>query len=118
MKRGKFLTVLLVLTALLLFLGIISQIVNLFIDLGPNPFLEQSSFAIIIHTVILGLSFLSLYGLWKWKKWGVYMLVGVFIASFLHEYSVIGGIVVGNIFDLLFAGLWIWAIKRKWKYFS
>ena len=95
-----------------------SQIIGLFVDVGPNPFLEQSSFTTITHTIILGLSLLSLYGLWKWKKWGIYMLIAVFIASFLQEYLVIGGIVFGHIFDLLFAGLWIWAIKRKWKYFS
>jgi hypothetical protein len=59
-------------------------------------------------------------GMWKFKKWAVYILIAYFISKVPSELfmfqpaqqmATLTTTVVG-------ASLWFWAIKREWKYFN
>lgn len=59
-------------------------------------------------------------GMWKMKKWSVYLLALYFISKAIPDYfyilpdkqmAVFATTIIGAIF-------WFWAIKRKWFYFE
>lgn len=123
--RGIFLTILLV-------LSVIGFIWRLFITFGgglagvtyvnPPPFWYRS-FEIIANWVsVLSLGG-AIFGLFKWKKWGVYLLALSLVVDIVYHLAMfifadwytgsaraVGGVIV--------AGLWFCAISRKWQNFS
>jgi hypothetical protein len=66
---------------------------------------------------------ITLYAIWCWYKWGVY---GLFILDFLG--LLVASITIARKYPegpiwaiffvfLIYNGLWLWAIKRKWQSF-
>lgn len=113
-KRGAFLTVVIFLQTLFL--------IN-------NLFSPRNKY----HLIFILISFGLLWGIWLWKKWAVYAkfildglvytlvaLVSLSDAAKVSEpiFILLGAFVVIVLAFILTDGLLIWAIKRKWKYFS
>lgn len=122
-KRGKFLTIVLILSLLIDIFNVLSPINHLADYLG---FFNTESYKIIhflIHLIILC-------GMWKMKKWGVYLwyITLLILPYIIHlSYShikttipdiVVGFLVLGVLILIISIGLPTWAIKRKWKDFS
>ncbi len=116
-----------ILLTVLLFLGVLGVVVSLF-TLFNTKMVSQSYgslpswyFAYAFIGIIFGL--LNMYGIWKWKKWVIYTFATSSIISvIMHAFvlkpvkSSAGPLPV--IISLLSAGLWFYAIYRKWKYFE
>ncbi len=120
-KRGIFLTILLIYGALeavlVFFSGIIYPIIGL---LGSN--------AGKLTLLVSALEFIplaaALYGMWKWKKWGIYSLIAYIAISILSTvvFDVVLKLYTGYaqyviLFDIIIAALWFWALYRKRAYF-
>jgi hypothetical protein len=107
--RGIFLTVLIAYAAL-------SALLVLFFGMPSGG----TEFFISILQLILLVA--SIYGIWIWKKWGVYSVFAYILISFISIFALEqgsnsygqGGIVL----SILVAALWFWAIRRKWSYFK
>lgn len=120
-KRGLFLTVLLVLQAIGLAFGVLGL-------LGVGAMVATTglpAWYLPLTVVSLVLSAATLYGIWKWKKWGVYALVASYVLSlgttFMSSQSAqapAGAMYGGVAVTLVIAGLWYWAIYKKWKNFK
>ena len=59
-------------------------------------------------------------GMWKMKKWAVYLLIVYFASKLLVDYIYILPTKETVVFatTAVGAGLWFWAIYRKWKLFD
>lgn len=106
--RGNFLIILTALTAF-------SLLVN--IPKALNPVSIPLLLGYILQAV-------SLYGIWTWKKWGIYLLfasfaIGAAISIFSFQVAALSQFAAPTILIgyLLVAGLWIWAASRKWHLF-
>ena len=118
-ERGLFLTILII-------WGIIGALLIFFSGI-IYPLVGMGSDNVTLLLLISMLEFVSLAvalsGMWNWKKWGVYSLVAYTITSILatvlFAVKLYGGYAIGGIvIDLLGAGLWFWALSRKWSYFN
>lgn len=120
--RGLFLMILLV-------LGIIGIVLSAFALLSGKmamAVMGMPSWMPAYQLLSVVVSAASLYGIWQWKKWGVYLLVALYLIQVVMDlslsaegvgsikYSMYGG-VIGT---LVIAGLWYWAIYRKWSLFK
>ena len=86
----------------------------------------------VIYTPVIGvISIVALYGIWQWKQWGAYLLfasiaVSLFETAFLIQgyiqfpphISKQGIVLYTELNMAVEAGLWFWAVYRKWKYFE
>lgn len=59
-------------------------------------------------------------GMWKMKKWAVYFLIAYFASKLLVDYIYILPAKEMLVFTTtaVGAGLWFWAIYRKWRLFD
>ena len=59
-------------------------------------------------------------GIWRMKKWAVYLLVVYFASKILVDYIYVLPSQETLVFvtSIVGAGLWFWAIYRKWKFFD
>lgn len=59
-------------------------------------------------------------GMWKMKKWAVYLLVAYFASKLLVDFMYVAQQQQAMVFatTIIGAGLWAWAIQRKWNKFS
>lgn len=59
-------------------------------------------------------------GMWKMKKWAVYLLVAYFASKFFVDlkYVVSGKQTMVFVTTILGGIFWFWAIRRKWNSFS
>ncbi len=59
-------------------------------------------------------------GMWKMKKWAVYLLIVYFVSKILVDYIYILPAKEMVVFatTVVGAGLWLWAIYRKWSLFE
>lgn len=128
-KRGKLLTVMLIIFAIGYLTDIYKHITkNDFLSIGGKMALFEVS-PITVFMIISVLGFIGVVGLWLRKKWAAYLAIGVLIASLLEltfpiyyliiQYSkgnmLTGAFVTMNVvINLLF----FFAIYRKWKYFT
>ncbi|MCX6783800.1 MAG: hypothetical protein NT141_01895 [candidate division WWE3 bacterium] len=118
-QRGKFLTFMLVLAAL----GIIQTpyyLINtnaLQLAYGNVP-----SWYPIYAVLGLGLGIGMIIGMWQLKKWAVYLLVASTTLTFLSQLFILkpaqqfAGVTYAM--TIVSAGLWFWAISRKWASFD
>ena len=115
-ERGKFLTIMIVIMLLLQIQGFEAS--NLVTSAPPWFFVSVVSVCVVIM--------LSLYGIWMWKRWAVYLnivAVGLgWIMSFgnfltTRQYYDQISVIVHLPFWALY-GLWFWALYRKWRYFE
>jgi len=76
------------------------------------------------YPLYAGLGLLSnvaiIYGMWKFKKWAVYILIAYFASKVPSELFMFQPAqqMATMITTVVGAGLWFWAIKREWKHFS
>lgn len=59
-------------------------------------------------------------GMWKMKKWAAYLLVAYFVSKILVDFMYIlpSKQTMVTVTTLIGAGLWFWAVRRKWNAFS
>ena len=59
-------------------------------------------------------------GMWRMKKWAAYLLVAYFASKILVDWMYILPEKQGLVFaaTIIGAGLWFWAIRRKWNAFN
>jgi len=59
-------------------------------------------------------------GMWKMKKWAVYLLIAYFVSKVPSELFMFqpAQLMATAITTAVGAGLWFWAIHRKWKSFD
>lgn len=74
-----------------------------------------------IFGLVLGV--VNIVGVWMWKKWAIYSIAASSVIAVLMELFVLKPVqpIVGQIavvLTIISAGLWFWAIYRKWKYFG
>ncbi len=120
-QRGAFLTVMLVLGAIGFFesLYAFTNTNAAQITYGPN----LPSWYPIYLVVALGLSVATVVGIWLWKKWGAYAIgastvIGLFLQLFILKPINPNVNLFAYVGVLISAGLWFWAISRKWQYFE
>lgn len=122
-KRGIFLTVLVILgvigALMIFFSGIIYPITG--IGLGSDAG-KLTLFVSVLEFIPL---IAALYGIWKWKKWGVYSFIVYILISIFSTFifDILLKIYTGYaqyviLIDILEAAIWFWAISRKWSYFK
>jgi hypothetical protein len=116
--RGKFLTIMLVLSAI----GLLQSLYYL-----VNTDLIQQSYGVVpewfqlysVFGIVFGMIMIT--GLWMMKKWGVYLLAVSVVLSFVMQLFFMRPLAyqeVVYIMSIASAGIWFWAINRKWKYFT
>jgi hypothetical protein len=121
-KRGIFLTVLVILgvigALMIFFSGIIYPITG--IGLGS----DAGKLTLLVSALEFIPLIAALYGIWKWKKWGVYSLIVYILISILSTFifDILLKIYTGYaqyviLIDIFEAAIWFWAISRKWSYF-
>lgn len=117
--RGKFLTVTLVIVTLLSVL----TIPDLF--KGPSLIGLEMPLWVSKFYVLFGiLNLIGVAGIWFWKKWAVFLLIGTFMfeallnSIFVKVTTVQIGYVIGGLIIISFEILFIWAIFRKWRLFN
>ena len=64
------------------------------------------------------LTLLCTYGIWKWKKWGVFTLVSIDIASFVYLILFGPFLPVTVLIYLCDFGILYFLMSRRWQYFS
>lgn len=126
--RGKFLTI-------MIGLAVYRYLANVY--KLANPALSKFTFGLApgwfpIYSLIISIvGIISVIGIWKFKKWGVYSLIGLQLVGFFvllftlrpenyPNYTERFQTLYISSFVLFFIeiGLWVWAISRKWRYFS
>ena len=72
--------------------------------------------------VILGLAsnIAIIVGMWQMKKWSAYVLIGYFASKLAVDFVYILPQQQMMVFltTVAGAGLWLWAVRRKWSLFS
>lgn len=125
--RGIFLTIMLI----FLLIALLKYIPSLpkSIELQKNTeFINNLYINLYIPFKYLrfSIALVSIWGMWIWKKWAVYLffihnIVGfgmLFMAQqdkLPHLYQIT---IMSIVINILTTGLWLWAIYRKWKYFE
>lgn len=120
--RGKFLTIMLI----LLLLGQIYGLYAFAVDEGGyRTDMLGGTFNSLLMIIEFFMAWASLYGIWKFKKWGVYLyIISVVISllAYLFGPSRPSASPALTIFVTLFmSGIFaipLWAIKRKWHLFK
>lgn len=123
-ERGVFLTVLII-------IGFLIQIWDVvdFLSHSPNAFsIPWWNFYSFINLVF---SFIALYGIWRWKKWGAILwvildliflifipLLPISIGKSGQPNSMYLSVSLVILISILITGLYVWAFYRKWQYFE
>jgi hypothetical protein len=117
-KRGKFLTALVAIEFFFVVTALFVTSTSLVPSLAFN----------IIGFVGLLLQLVALLGVLWWKRLGVYLFfllqVAFLIKSVVLDFDratdpvILRAFLVGDIFMILFLLLWVFAIWRKWSFFS
>lgn len=117
-ERGGCLTVwLVVVTAFNLFFGLISSLQLLsYVD---DPRVTRVIPAVMIYGLIgLEIALIAgLFGIWNWKRWGVYTVAGALAISAV--FSLISGDALrGLVFPIIQFAIFFYLINPKWDYFD
>ena len=121
-ERGKFLTIMLVLAVFGIFqyLFMVTNTNSVNQSLGVVP-----SWYPIYGLVGIASQAIAIVGIWIWKKWGVYLLLGWSLIGVLMQIFVLkpagAAAQYGQLalfMTLGSAGLYFWAVYRKWQYFE
>jgi len=116
--RGKFLTAMVI-------LGIFGQLQTLYYLTNtnlveqvygtvPSWFSLYVLFGFLVGTVMLA-------GIWLLKKWAVYLLAFSTAMTFFMQLYVLKPVQAGQVtyfMTMISAGLWFWAVYRKWESFE
>jgi hypothetical protein len=77
-KHDRGLSIILAIFTLVYPLGAVYLLLSWFGAQSFNPMLWQRN-SLLIYALIFLIGTVSLYGIWKWKKWGVYSLAGTWV---------------------------------------
>ena len=124
-ERGKFLTFWITLIAG----GILVSALESWV-----AWIKPISFGWYVYaTSIQLLAAVELFGIWIWKKWGVYLLtahqvIAICIIPFYQQATAhqiaelkiapLPALVFGFLPQVVTILIWFWAIRRKWQYFE
>lgn len=118
-ERGGCLTAWIVVSALASVYAIFLffQILQL---VSENPILQERipGFYLLALGGLIVVSIVGLWGIWNWKKWGVYLLVFTSLASAALEFMM--GIATSTdiIQPVIQIGLLAWLVSSRWEYFE
>lgn len=117
-KHGILLTIFMIVTGF----GSVSSIVNL------NPATLRILYGEVqwwmYLYVIWGMvsSAIILFGIWKWKKWAIYVFVLNVIIALLMQIFVLPNYanfsLITIVLSLVVSAFWFWVIYRKWSHFE
>jgi hypothetical protein len=117
-QRGWFLTIMIV----FLIVGDIQIPYYLWINPGALSTVYKSlpSWYSIYAVVGLASNVAIIIGIWMMKKWAAYLLALYFISKAVLDYFFIQphSMIVVFATTIVGAGLWFWAIYRKWEMFD
>jgi hypothetical protein len=119
-ERGGCLTVFLVLSFIGSLLGLVGTVMlssgsNALAGTGynfvlPSWYLPVAVISIVVHLV-------AIYGVWTWKKWGVYLLIAEYVFSFFITLSTNG--IAYALGGMVVSGLILWyLLKDKMEAFE
>ena len=117
-ERGGCLTVwLVVVTAFNLFFGLISSL-QLLSYVG-DPRVTRVLPAVVIYGLIgLEIALIAgLFGIWNWKRWGVYTVAGALTISAVLS-LISGDALRGLVFPIIQFAIFFYLINPKWDYFD
>jgi hypothetical protein len=124
-NRGLFLTVVIAFEFLTVLVKVLSDVA--LVTNHPNLEISPSG-SVPIDTVETGILVVAIIGVLRWKKWGFYLilvrlaitiLVQLFLYQSLGQQLIAGYNGTENVIDdFVGAGLWIWAVYRKWSFFE
>jgi len=101
-------------------LSLVFSILAILLFLGLGSELSRRGFAslVVIGVVAIGVNLLFLYGIYEWKRWGVYGFAAASIISLVI--SIIGRTATTRDFVSPFIqiGLLWYLVKDKWDYFD
>lgn len=120
--RGNFLTILIVLTAI----GLITNIPK---TLSPTDIQKVlgsvPSWYTPLNLTTLVLQGVALVGIWTWKKWAIYTLLLSYVLTTINGFLIMQSVAGGQtafifvlVITVISAGLWFWALSRKWHLFK
>jgi hypothetical protein len=117
-ERGKFLTAMLV-------LGAFGYLQSLYYLTNTN-LVEQAYGTVpgwfpLYALISLAIGVAITVGIWMLKKWAVYLLAFSTGMAFLTQLFILKPVQAGQLtyyMTMISAGLWFWAIYRKWKNFD
>jgi hypothetical protein len=132
-ERGGCLTIILLFFTIITFYSISSIIKAI---THPASAYDRSIFP-FINLILIAIDLISLYGIWKWKKWGVkllvtgyifYILLSIIVEITLHIYDslfqsrffmldVVGAIMILAVFIPILTFFYL-EVKKRWQYFS
>lgn len=119
--RGVFLTIIYIYGILLAIMLFSSGIIYPLMSLMDSTAGRQTLLVSVLEFIPL---VAALYGIWKWKKWGVYSLITYIVISIIATFvsDIVLKIYTGYAqyvisLDILGAAIWFWALSRKWSYF-
>ncbi len=112
--------------------GILLTILIILIGLSYVNGLANSSQYRTVHIVLSLLGLISLIGVWMWKKWGLFLQIGVYAVSFGITLFLLQSPKVSKDLDHAYFPFVIWmivfgaipvvlgfiALKKRWKYFE
>jgi O-antigen ligase len=117
-ERGGCLTAwLVVVTAFNLFFGLISSL-QLLSYVG-DPRVTRVIPAVVIYGLIgLEIALIAgLFGIWNWKRWGVYTVAGALAISAVFS-LILGDALRGLVFPIIQFAIFFYLINPKWDYFD
>jgi hypothetical protein len=121
-KRGGCLTTLLVFFSIgsisVLFQVAYPQFMDFVSSLSGSLFLAVTH---LISALCVMVICAGLYGIWTWKKWGIYLTLGTTPVSYA-TYVVYTGFSVAYLLMMMVVfginiALWYFALRSKWRYF-
>jgi O-antigen ligase len=117
-ERGGCLTAWLVLaTAFNLFFGLIASLQLL--SFAGDPRVTRVVPSLVIYGLVaLQIALIAgLFGIWNWKRWGVYVVAGALAISAILS-LIMGDVLRGLLFPIIQFGLLFYLINPKWDYFD
>lgn len=134
-ERGVFLLVMLIVVAIMTALGAFINLFSSAMILLLGVVLDEASMTsitwpmLLFGLILVGLEFLALFGIFKWRNWGVYLYIFIMTlgigmllltgttTSDSNSVTLILLSVMMSIPSWIIKGLFLWSIFRKWRDF-
>jgi hypothetical protein len=118
-ERGGCLTLWLVVSSLAAVVGVILLFQTLgLLNRVSGPRASQVQLVLIFAGIFLMIGIACLWGIWNWKKWGVYGVIATGIVSPLLQFLLGVGNAVDCVRPIIQFGVLYFLINDKWDYFD
>lgn len=113
-ERGAFLTAMIVIHIV----GIVFSFKLFFIDIVVLKTSLDTAKSILLGSLFINI--FSIYGIWKWRKWGVNLYIAIYTINLIYQFAVLSEPIqlLGILLGAFGASIYFWAIFRKWSYFE